>query len=122
MRTGEATPWGAAQHVQEKREGVWQIDTPGHSGYFVNDAGLAAMPAELRAIPTWAGTAMKCGWGAGCQRSATQAWMRGRIFANALCEEHADSLRMVLPQVQFMSWTESEDASRRIEDLRVPKP
>jgi hypothetical protein len=65
------------------------------------------------------GTAMRCGWGGGCRRPAAQAWMRGSTFANVLCQEHADSLRLVLPQAQFMRWSELEDASRRIEDPRV---
>lgn len=52
---------------------------------------------------------MRCGWGAGCLRPATQVWMRGKSFANALCWEHGDSLRLVLPQAQLVRWTAAED-------------
>ena len=73
----------------------------------MNPRGSAATSAvHLGTLPS----AMRCGWGTGCRRSATQVWMHGRNFANALCQEHAANLRQLLPKAQLRRWPERRNA------------
>ena len=42
------TPWGGADHVEQKAEGIWFASTPSHGGFWISPERLAAMPAKYR--------------------------------------------------------------------------
>lgn len=44
-----STPWGTADHVEQKADGIWWASTPSHGGIWVSPERLAAMPAMYRA-------------------------------------------------------------------------
>lgn len=51
---GYSTPWGFPNSAREIADGIWDIDTPGHGGYWVSNERLAEMPHALRRN-NWAG-------------------------------------------------------------------
>ena len=57
MRTGQSTPWGAAEHVQRFGPEVDAVCTPSHGGLRIGEGALAALPAGFREAlitPGWA--------------------------------------------------------------------
>lgn len=50
------TPWGLSFNPKEITPGITLHRTEGHGGLELSAARLAAMPAVLRELPTWAGT------------------------------------------------------------------
>lgn len=48
MRPPKNTPWGASDYEKEVGEGVWEVGTPSHGGYWISAERLAEMPATLR--------------------------------------------------------------------------
>jgi hypothetical protein len=49
------TPWGNADEAEQIAPGIWRVSTPSHGGFILSAERRAAMPAYLRAIPTFAG-------------------------------------------------------------------
>ena len=43
------TPWGTADHIEQKADGIWWASTPSHGGVWILPEKLAAMPAKHRA-------------------------------------------------------------------------
>ena len=51
MRTGDRTPWGTADDVEQLGPEVWSVSTASHGGVRISGAALKAIPAEVRR--TW---------------------------------------------------------------------
>lgn len=49
------TPWGQSQQIEIVADGIVKVSTASHGGYHLDAKALAAMPAPLRAIGTFAG-------------------------------------------------------------------
>lgn len=49
------SPWGKPDYGVELLPGVVQISTPSHGGFHLSSTRLAAMPAQLQAVPTFTG-------------------------------------------------------------------
>jgi hypothetical protein len=57
---GMITPWGRAEAVKQITDGIWQVETAGHGGYFVVPELNALIANELKQ-DTWNGLG-KAGW------------------------------------------------------------
>jgi hypothetical protein len=53
MKTGDRTPWGKANNVDEIRPGIWRVDTPGHGGYKLSRSRNAQVPESHRKPGGW---------------------------------------------------------------------
>ena len=42
------TPWGPADHVEQKADGIWFASTPSHGGIWIAPERLAIMPAKYK--------------------------------------------------------------------------
>lgn len=55
MKTITYSPWGPVQHAEVIADGIVQVDTASHGGFFLSPARLLQMPREFHGFNTWAG-------------------------------------------------------------------
>ena len=54
---GMYTPWGTASSITDIGNGIKNVTTPSHGGYFVPNAKLASIPEEHQAVAaSWSGS------------------------------------------------------------------